>query len=248
MTRFTLDTIAIIRTCFPQKFAIPRQPSLAPSAKGVIILEPDYSDPQAINGLEQVSHLWLTFIFHQHSDQAAKLQVRPPRLGGNKKLGVFATRSSFRPNYLGLSVVKLDEIKIINQRVHLLVSGVDMVDGTPVVDIKPYLPYVDTIAATNAIAQQPPTRLSVIITEAAQVLLQRHPHSNYLRQLIVDVLAQDPRPAYHPVDTHRNYQALLLDVDVCWVYENLNGEIVIKVIDVRPWEDADAGLPGLLFL
>lgn len=160
-----IQPIGIVHSCFKEKFAIPRQPALAPAATGEIELFAPYNDPVALEGLEEVSHLWLSFIFHQtlasaHSSINSKpqLRVRPPRLGGNKKVGVFATRSTHRPNALGLSVVKLDGIR--NNR--LQISGIDLLNGTPLVDIKPYLPYADNVGtAFNYLADQAPELIEV---------------------------------------------------------------------------------------
>jgi len=139
----SVQPVAIARTPFAEKFAIPRQPQLAPAARAVIELLPPYNQPEALLGLEQVSHIWLLFQFHQApaDDPAApRLRVRPPRLGGNEKLGVFATRSTHRPNGIGQSVVRLEKV----EGTRLWVSGVDLLDGTPILDIKPYVPLFDT--------------------------------------------------------------------------------------------------------
>ncbi len=139
-----IQTVAIAHTPFQEKFAIPRQPGLAPAARGRIVLQAPFDRPEALRGLELCSHIWLLFEFHQAlpSADAARpptLQVRPPRLGGNKKIGVFASRSPYRPNRLGQSLVKLEAVR----GTELWVSGIDLLDGTPIVDIKPYLPYAD---------------------------------------------------------------------------------------------------------
>ena len=134
---FSIKPIGLVHSCFKEKFAIPRQPALAPAAKGEIELFAPYNDPLAIEGLEQVSHLWINFIFHKAMPKTidnkteVRLRVRPPRLGGNKKIGVFSTRATHRPNPIGLSVVKLDGIK--NGR--LQISGIDLLDGTPIIDL-----------------------------------------------------------------------------------------------------------------
>src|SRR5690554_2613706 len=132
--KWSLDTLGIIHSCYQEKFAVPRQPGLAPSAQATLELLPPYNQPECMEGLEDFSHLWLTFLFHQNLEQGWKPRVRPPRLGGNQKIGVFASRSTFRPNGLGLSVVKLESIEL-QQGVKLHLSGVDLVDGTPIVDI-----------------------------------------------------------------------------------------------------------------
>lgn len=234
---YTLEPIGYIHTCFPEKFGIPRQPLLAPSAKGVLRLLPSFNDPACVRGLETSSHVWLSFIFHQHAEQGWKPTVRPPRLGGNEKQGVFATRSSFRPNGLGLSVVALDNVCIENQQVVLHFSGVDLLDGTPIVDIKPYVSYADSLPnAINTFAQQAPNVIPVVFSDTAEVFFEtysqsvnsivaddrNHPHVNEaidLKQLIIEVLQQDPRPAYHQQAgsvKEREYGIALLDYNIRW--------------------------------
>lgn len=250
--KYTLEPIALIQTCFPEKFGIPRQSSLCPSATGELILLPPYNQKDAIEGLEQVSHLWLSFIFHQHVGRQWKPKVRPPRLGGNKKLGVFATRSSFRPNNIGLSVVKLEAIEFRpqqsakslvgtqNPQIILHVSGIDLLDGTPVIDIKPYVPYVDCVnEASNLMASTAPPKVSVNFLESVSLFLDKlalrkdkYSAAN-LKKLIIEVLQQDPRPAYHEIDFVRVYSILLYSFDVKWRYKNdINGLPHIDVVAI----------------
>ncbi|MBQ0729943.1 MAG: tRNA (N6-threonylcarbamoyladenosine(37)-N6)-methyltransferase TrmO [Oleispira antarctica] len=217
---YSLKPIGVVHSCFKEKFAIPRQPALAPAAKGEVEFYPPYNDPVAIEGLEDVSHLWLSFIFHQAMPKGdeVRLRVRPPRLGGNKKIGVFATRATHRPNPLGLSVVKLDGVK--NGR--LQISGIDLLDGTPIVDIKPYVPYADALPhAVNAIASGRPV-LSLIEFEP-DVLIAVAEHEKRLEQpvkeLIEQMLAQDPKPAYQKPDPERIYGVKIWDLDVKWRYQ-----------------------------
>ncbi len=219
VNQYTVKPIGFIRTCFPEKFGIPRQPLLAPNAVATLSLEPPFNDPDCVAGLEGVSHVWLSFIFHEHSDKPYKLKVRPPRLGGNKKMGVFATRSSFRPNHLGLSVVKLEKVTTENQQVCLHFSGVDLLDGTPIVDIKPYVPYVDSIAdAENTFAASPPDVVSVVFSSQAKAFCQSyHRPAVNLYELIIQVLQQDPRPAYHDKKAcDRVYGIALVDCNIQW--------------------------------
>lgn len=223
MISHTVEPIGIIKTCFPEKFGIPRQPLLAPSAKGTLVLHAPFNDPDFVSGLENVSHIWLTFIFHQHVDKGWKSKVRPPRLGGNEKMGVFATRSSFRPNHLGLSVVKLDAISNENQQLCLHLSGVDILDGTPIVDIKPYLPYADSLpAARNDFAQIIPSIKPIGFSLQAQTFCIQYAEKKQLdlKRLIIEVLQQDPRPAYHATDVGREtgkiYGISLLDCNIRW--------------------------------
>ena len=153
----SLVPIAYIRTPYKQKFSIPRQPGLVVEAEGLIEFTPTYSDSRFFDGIEAHSHLWLIFEFHLHSNKTKSPSVRPPRLGGNKKVGVFVTRSSFRPNNLGMSVVKFEGLSHQGEQAVLHVSGVDLVDGTPIYDVKPYIPYADAIpSATSEFASHAP--------------------------------------------------------------------------------------------
>ena len=139
-----IKPIAHIKTDFSQKFGIPRQSGIVGELFGEIIFEKDFRDPEALRGIEEFSHLWLIFDFSKNHTGKFNPTVRPPRLGGNKRVGVFATRSPFRPNNLGLSCVKLEKInKTENSGITLIVSGIDLLDGTPIYDIKPYIPYCD---------------------------------------------------------------------------------------------------------
>jgi tRNA-Thr(GGU) m(6)t(6)A37 methyltransferase TsaA len=216
---YSLKTIGVVHSCFKEKFAIPRQPALAPAAKGEIELFAPYDDPLALEGLEDVSHLWLSFIFHEALPKAGdvRLRVRPPRLGGNKKIGVFATRATHRPNPLGLSVVKLEGIK--NGR--LQISGIDLLDGTPLVDIKPYVPYADALPnAINGIASESPALSTVEFSSAAlaSAVLQGKRLQQPVQELIEQMLSQDPKPAYQQPDPERIYGVKIWDLEVKWCY------------------------------
>ncbi|HSP44184.1 MAG TPA: tRNA (N6-threonylcarbamoyladenosine(37)-N6)-methyltransferase TrmO, partial [Luteolibacter sp.] len=147
----TLDPIGIVRSCFGEKFAGPRQPGLCPSAWGELILHPPYRSHEAVRGLEGFSHIWLIFGFHETAAQGWSPTVRPPRLGGNQRVGVFASRSTFRPNGLGLSLVRLEGIDEDSPDAPVLkLGGLDLIDGTPVYDIKPYLPYAESVPDAHA--------------------------------------------------------------------------------------------------
>ncbi|HIY09455.1 MAG TPA: tRNA (N6-threonylcarbamoyladenosine(37)-N6)-methyltransferase TrmO [Firmicutes bacterium] len=189
-----IHPIAHIHSEFPTKFGIPRQSGLAPSLRAEILFEPEYRAAEAVRGLEEFSHVWLIWQFSQAVRQGWSPTVRPPRLGGNKRMGVFATRSPFRPNNLGLSSVKLEEIRLDPQRGPvLLVSGADLLDGTPILDIKPYLPYVDSHPdATGGFADLVKDhRLEVVCPPS---LLE--PLSPRQREALLQVLEEDPRPSY----------------------------------------------------
>ncbi|RUO77281.1 tRNA (N6-threonylcarbamoyladenosine(37)-N6)-methyltransferase TrmO [Idiomarina seosinensis] len=214
-----MHPIAIVHSPFPEKFSIPRQPGLAPAVTSTIVLTGDYDHQASIEGIEQHSHLWLVFEFHQHSSNQWKEKVRPPRLGGNKSVGVFATRSPFRPNNLGLSVVKLVAVKR-SPTVELVVAGADLLDQTPIIDIKPYVPYVDCInSASSEFAGSQPEFLTVAYSERAAKQLDRYlPQTPELKQVIDQVLRQDPRPAYHKHSNHsRQYGSRLFNYDIRWV-------------------------------
>ena len=193
------DVIARVSSPYKEKFAIPRQPGLVSAATGKISLINQANNIELVRGLEQFSHIWLLFIFHATKQQGWKPLVRPPRLGGNKKLGVLSTRSTFRPNPIGMSVVKLEEITCIKKQVTLHVSGIDLLDQTPIIDIKPYIPYSDAIPSAQAgFAQEQPNKsLTVTFTlQAEKTLQQLSDKYSDLKSLIEQVLAQDPRPAY----------------------------------------------------
>lgn len=208
-----MEPIADLYSVFPEKFGIPRQSGQAPEARGEVVLRPAFARPEAVRGLEHCSHIWLLFLCHQA--EGWRPTVRPPRLGGNTRLGVFASRSPFRPNPIGLSVVSLDGVETDNG-VRLQVSGVDMVDGTPILDIKPYLPWADAIPeAHGGVAARPPDRLPIRFSAGAERTLAGLPDGGRLRRLIEQVLSLDPRPAYHD-DPDRAYVSDLAACSVEW--------------------------------
>ncbi|MDV6317857.1 tRNA (N6-threonylcarbamoyladenosine(37)-N6)-methyltransferase TrmO [Chromohalobacter sp. HP20-39] len=213
---FTLTPIGRIASDYPDKFGIPRQPGLASAARATLTLTPPFDDPLTVRGLDTFSHLWLTFVFHQSPARWTPL-VRPPRLGGNAKQGVFATRSTHRPNRLGLSLVELVKVDT-RHGVTLHLRGHDLVDGTPVLDIKPYLAWAEALPeARSGFAPAPPPSLPVTFSAAAEAALLMRRDGDSLRELIRQVLAQDPRPAYHKNAQHaseRHYGVRLRDVDV----------------------------------
>lgn len=224
-----ITPIAHIHTPYKQKFAIPRQPGLVKHAKGCINFTAEFNDPNFLRGIEAFSHLWLIFHFHQTAEQGFSPLVRPPRLGGNQKQGVFATRSTFRPNSIGMSVVEFADITQHNKQLQLHVNGVDLLDGTPILDIKPYVPYADTIQhAHGGYAQQAPTHMDV--TFCAQALKQLHSHQKdlaHLQSLITEVLAQDPRPAYHKKkQSEKTYGMTLYDFNIRWQVENGSNQVL----------------------
>lgn len=187
--------IARIRSQFPEKFGIPRQSGLVEELKARVVFEPEYRDPQALRGLEGFSHIWLIWQFSRSMGAGWSPTVRPPRLGGNERMGVFATRSPFRPNPMGLSCVKLEKVELSTSEGPVLwVAGADLMDGTPIYDIKPYLPYADCKPqAVGGFASAP--KEATLTVDFPPQLLERVPQE--LREALVGVLAQDPRPTYH---------------------------------------------------
>lgn len=186
--------IARIRSEFPTKFGIPRQSGLVPSLRARIVFEPEYRNAEALRGIEGFSHLWLIWGFSEVQQEGWSPTVRPPRLGGNRRMGVFATRSPFRPNPIGLSCVELIEADFNPKNPTLLIGGADLMDGTPIYDIKPYLLTTDCHPeATKGFTQEHEDyQLGVEIPEA----IARRLKPEKLEKLR-EVLAQDPRPAYH---------------------------------------------------
>jgi tRNA-Thr(GGU) m(6)t(6)A37 methyltransferase TsaA len=219
-----IEPVGIINTPYKEKFAVPRQPGLVSAAKAQLILSPPYDHPDALRGLEQFSHVWLIFAFHKTMDKGWNPTVRPPRLGGNERLGVFATRSTFRPNPLGLSVAKLESIETKNNQCILHLSGIDLVDNTPVLDIKPYIPYADSLPTAQAgyAIEAPLADMQVEYTpEAEQQIAAQHNNHPELKIFISQVLAQDPRPAYKKNKTERQeYGVTLYQFNVRWAVEN----------------------------
>lgn len=217
---FTFQPIGTIHSPWKEKFAVPRQPGLIQDGGGELRLLPPYNQPEAVRGLEAFSHLWLLFIFHQTMAGGWRPTVRPPRLGGNARMGVFATRSTFRPNPIGMSLVELKHIRTEKGEVVLELGSLDLVDGTPIVDIKPYLPFAESIPDARAGFAQEAPEASMPVVFSPQALQQiahygsRYPH---LERFITEVLAQDPRPAYRKgEEPEREYAVWLLDFNVRW--------------------------------
>ena len=206
-----MKVIARIHTDFPTKFGIPRQSGIIASLQGRIVFEPDYRQPEAVRGLEDFSHLWLIWEFSEAKREEWSPTVRPPRLGGNIRKGVFATRSPFRPNPIGLSCVKWERIEIdLKLGPVIYVSGIDMMDGTPIYDIKPYIAYTDSCPeAISGFASQSADYLLEV--EISENQMQQVPEN--LRKSLISVLAHDPRPQYHD-DPERVYGMAFGDMEV----------------------------------
>lgn len=199
---FLVHPIAHIHSDFPEKFGIPRQSGIVEELKSTVIFEPAYRNTDAVRGLEQYSHIWLLWRFSECADKPFTPTVRPPRLGGNTRMGVFATRSPFRPNSIGLSCVRLEKIDFTSPDAPVLhVAGADLMDGTPILDVKPYLPYADSVpTASGGFALQ--SKEDILKVDFPNELLEKIPEEK--RQPLLRVLAQDPRPAYQ-ADAERVY-------------------------------------------
>lgn len=208
---FPMKIIANLRSDFPTKFGIPRQSGLVEELKATVVFKPEYRNPDALRGLEEFSHVWLIWEFSKAVREEWSPTVRPPRLGGNKRLGVFATRSPFRPNPLGLSCVKLEKIEVDPEMGPVLrVSGADLMDGTPIFDIKPYIPYADCQPqATGGFTSTVERRLLQV--ECPEHLLELVREDR--RQALLGVLANDPRPSYQN-DPERVYGMEFAEVEV----------------------------------
>lgn len=222
-----LHVIARIRTDFPQKFGIPRQSGLADALEARIIFERAYRNPDALRGIEQYSHLWLIWGFSQSAREGFTPMVRPPRLGGNTRVGVFATRSPFRPNALGLSCVRLERIEMNDILGPVLfVRGADLLDQTPIYDVKPYLPYVDSHPdARGGFAEE--TRDYALAVDFPPELLERIPASKH--EALLQVLSQDPRPSYQD-DPQRLYGMSFAGWEIKFTVEG----VTLHVQDVYP--------------
>ncbi len=219
----------MIRSCYGEKFGIPRQPGLVKSATAALDLIPPFNTVEALRGLEAFSHVWILFVFHQSIQDSWKATVRPPRLGGNERVGVFASRSNFRPNPIGLSVVELLDI----DGTTLKLGGGDFLDGTPVLDIKPYIPYVDSMPeAKGAFASSAPEAVNAVdFMPEAECAVEKLENKDRpaLRQLICDMLAYNPRPAYQNDDPDRIFGTRLFDLEVRWK----QAENKITVVEIK---------------
>jgi tRNA-Thr(GGU) m(6)t(6)A37 methyltransferase TsaA len=224
---WTIPPIGVVRSAFTEKFGIPRQPGLTPEAKGIVQLQPHALFAAACKELDQFTHIWIIFVFHANESRDWKPAIRPPRLGGNKKVGVLSSRSPHRPNPIGMSVVKLDRIELDHpDGVRLHVSGLDILDGSPVLDIKPYLPYADSIPNANSgWANDPIPKTEVRFTEEALNDIERRQTEQLnLKPMIIEMLELDPRPAFQkrrmpvddPASVGKRFGFSLFDFDVKW--------------------------------
>lgn len=224
-----IEPIGTVRSCFGDKFAVPRQPALCPSSWGELVFHEGYRDPSTVRDLAEFSHLWLIFGFHATAEKGWSPTVRPPRLGGNKRVGVFATRSTYRPNGLGLSLVRLDGIDFGSEGPVLRLSRLDLIDGTPVYDIKPYLPFTDALPEAHAgfASVLPPSVAVNVSTGAEEDFMALSTRS---RAVILECLAQDPRPAVQAEREGKEFGARLCGCEVRFRFVESGCEI----LSIRP--------------
>ncbi|MBD1583731.1 tRNA (N6-threonylcarbamoyladenosine(37)-N6)-methyltransferase TrmO [Pseudoalteromonas sp. S16_S37] len=229
MQSYQIQPIGYIQSPYKQKFAIPRQPRLVPQAKAKLVFCEDFSREEFVRGIEEFSHLWLLFRFHETADKGYSALVRPPRLGGNERKGVFATRATFRPNAIGMSAVKLEGVEYKNGQLALLLSGIDLLDGTPIVDIKPYLPYSDamTDASAGFADTRPQTPMTVEFSEQANDFIAKQTQYPDLQEFITNVLKQDPRPAYKKQKQQTQFYGMsLYEFNIRWQVDEQHNKVI----------------------
>ena len=231
LDEYSFKPIGIVQSCYKQKFTIPRQPGLVPQAKASIILDSKFKSEDIVRGLEEFSHIWVIFVFHQSKLGTNKHTVRPPRLGGEQRMGVFATRSNYRPNPIGQSVVKLESVEMTNQHIQINVSGADILDGSPVLDIKPYIPYADSITeAKSSFASSPPEKkFNVSFDDIALQQLQSAEQNigQSLRLFIENLLAYDPRPANS--ENKKQHVTRIYNYDLKW--KIANNDVIVTALE-----------------
>ena len=240
-----IKPIGIIKTCFLEKFGVPRQSMMVSEARGVIHLDAEYAHPDTVLHLEEFTHLWVVYLFHknQNANHPEKWTntIQPPRIDAPKKVGVYASRSPHRPNPIGLSVVKLEKISVLKNGIEIEVSGVDILDGSPILDIKPYVPYADSVPeASSGWIKNEITRYSVQFSEQAQTVMIKHlvPGLN-LQKLITEILEWDPRPRSQreqsPVEAMtsvgKRFAFRLLDYDIHWLIKE-NATLLVHEIKI----------------
>lgn len=241
MQSFTFNPIGFVQSPFKDKFGVPRQPGLASEAKGLIKFSSDPDIKTALKQISEFSHIWIVFVFHDHGGNKWKPSIRPPRLGGNVKVGVLSSRSPHRPNPIGISAVELTKVDLeAKGGPELFVNGLDLIDGTPVLDVKPYIPYADSIPHANAgWASEEIKKYPVTFSNDAEKDLKSVPSDlqQKLKDLTVQVLELDPRPAFKkrqfPADDSKtwgqNYGIAVLDYDVKYIITE-SGFVVSNII------------------
>lgn len=226
MIEHKIKVIAHIKTDFKEKFGIPRQSGVVPELIGKIILEKEYRDINAVRGLEDFSHIWLLWQFSENTNNECFPTIRPPRLGGEERVGVFATRSPFRPNSIGLSSVELDHIELTaNDGPVIYVKGADLLDGTPIYDIKPYIPYTDSHAEAKCSFAKSEWERKLEVDFPKEVLNEIEKEK---QKSLINILAQDPRPAYKE-DSDHIYTMAFADCQVSFTVKNKT----LKVLNVQ---------------
>lgn len=226
MDPISMDVIAVMHSDFPAKFGIPRQSGLAEALQSTIVFEPAYRNPEALRGIEGFSHLWILWQFSQAVRQGWSPTVRPPRLGGNTRMGVFATRSPFRPNAIGLSCVRLLSVEHTQDMGTVLhIGGADLMDGTPILDIKPYIPYCDAHPEAMGGFTQDAGDF-ILEVDFPENLKQRLPAEK--QEAICQVLSHDPRPSYQK-DSDRVYGLSFAGFDIRFTVK----DTVLTVVDVQ---------------
>lgn len=226
--QFTFDTIGIVHSCFKDKFAIPRQAGLVRAATASIELLAPYNDIEITRGLEDFSHLWLTFVFHKHLGKGWNTTVKPPRLDGKQRYGVFATRASFRPNPIGLSLVLIDSIEQQADKLWIHIKGADLMDQTPVIDIKPYVPYSDVIHDARGGFTDNISEPILRIQFSAQAELDvsraqnRYPE---IKAFVYQLLSLDHR-AYYYKKIDKIFSTTVYDYDLKWKIHGQQVEVI----------------------
>jgi len=225
---FTFETIGVIHSCYKEKFGIPRQAGLVSSATASIeFLEP-YNHPDMFIGLEDFSHIWISFVFDQHINKGFNNLVSPPRLNGKEQFGVYATRSPYRPNPIGLSVVELEQIEIKDDTVFLHIKGADILDQTPIIDIKPYIQYADSLENTNKgftsniKENQFIINFSDLVNKQIAIAEKTTPD---IKQFIKELLTQDPRPHYTK-SFKSHYSTKVYEYDLHWEISDLDIQVL----------------------
>jgi tRNA-Thr(GGU) m(6)t(6)A37 methyltransferase TsaA len=229
---FDFKAIGVARTPFTQRFGIPRQPGLVPEAKGILKMDPNPDFKHALKTLNEFTHLWVIWVFHDHGGKKWKPTIRPPRLGGKAKVGVLSSRSPHRPNPIGLSVVKIERIDLdAKGGAEIHVQGVDLMDGTPILDIKPYLPYADSVPdAGSGWAHEEIKKTPVHFEPLAlkKIAAIEAAGSTQLKDLIEQLITIDPRPGFQKTDLPpdadhaqgTDFGLLVKEYDVKWKIEN----------------------------